>query len=140
MCFHPVTHATSLGTGALRSFGQSGQSANDPIADIPFGRQSPANLEDCMRTEPVEIYSDTTNAAIMRHPGRKFPGVLIQGDTLYSFSQMAADALVDAEPDSDQWYVLKELAEALQSRVDLYAQVLREHDLELPFSAEVNDR
>jgi Family of unknown function (DUF6959) len=31
-----------------------------------------------MHVEPVEIYSDQTNAAIMRHPGRRFPGVLIQ--------------------------------------------------------------
>jgi hypothetical protein len=37
-----------------------------------------------MHTEPVEIYSDATNAAVMRHPGRKFPGVLIQGDTLHT--------------------------------------------------------
>jgi hypothetical protein len=36
-----------------------------------------------MHVESVEIYSDATNAAIMRHPGRHFPGVLVQGDTLY---------------------------------------------------------
>ena len=29
-----------------------------------------------MRIEPIEIYADTTNAAVFRHPGRKFPGVL----------------------------------------------------------------
>lgn len=33
-----------------------------------------------MREDKVEILSDTTNAAIMRHLGRRFPGVLIQGD------------------------------------------------------------
>jgi hypothetical protein len=36
-----------------------------------------------MRIEPVEIYSDETNAAVMRHPERAFPGYLMQGDTLY---------------------------------------------------------
>lgn len=36
-----------------------------------------------MHVEPVEIYSDLSNGAIMRHPGRRFPGVLIQGDSLY---------------------------------------------------------
>jgi len=35
-----------------------------------------------MRTENVEILSDRTNTAVMRHPGRRFPGVLVQGDSL----------------------------------------------------------
>lgn len=87
-----------------------------------------------MRTEPVEIYSDATNAAVMRHPARNFPGILIQGDTLHSLSSMAAAALAQAEPDSDHWHDLKELADELQSRVDFYAQVMREHGLKLPFS------
>jgi len=87
-----------------------------------------------MRTEPIEIYSDATNAAIMRHPRRKFPGMLIQGDSLFALSQMAATALAGAEPDSDHWHDLKELADDLQSRVDFYSQVMREHGLKLPFS------
>jgi hypothetical protein len=37
-----------------------------------------------MKIESVEIYSDASNAAILRHPGRRFPGVLVQGDTLHS--------------------------------------------------------
>jgi len=35
-----------------------------------------------MRTELIEIYSDKSNAAVLRHPGRKFSGLLVQGDTL----------------------------------------------------------
>jgi hypothetical protein len=86
-----------------------------------------------MRTEPVEIYSDATNAAVIRHPGRKFPGMLIQGDSLFNLSRMAAAALAGAEPETDHWYDLKELADDLQSRVKFYAQVMRENGLELPF-------
>ena len=82
-----------------------------------------------MQTELVEIYSNT----IMRHPLRRFPGMLIQGDSLYILSQNVAEALAYAEPESDQWYVLKELAEGLQGRVDHYVEVMREHNLELPF-------
>jgi len=44
-----------------------------------------------MHTATVEIYSDTSNAAVLRHPDRRFPGVLIQGDTLHSLC-LAADA------------------------------------------------
>lgn len=86
-----------------------------------------------MRTEPVEIYSDATNAAVMRHPGRQFPGMLIQGDSLHNLSKMATAALDGAEPESDHWHDLKELADQLRSRVDFYSQVMREHGLKLPF-------
>jgi hypothetical protein len=85
-----------------------------------------------MRTEAVEIYSDAINAAVMRHPGRKFPGMLIQGDTLRNLSRLAANALAGAQPESDHWYDLKELTDDLQSRVDFYAQVMREHGQPLP--------
>jgi len=87
-----------------------------------------------MRTELVEIFSDATNAAVMRHPGRKFPGMLIQGDSLHNLSCMANNALAGAEPGSEHWHDLKELADDLQSRVDFYTQVLRQHGLSLPFS------
>ncbi|OWQ96381.1 DUF6959 family protein [Sphingopyxis witflariensis] len=87
-----------------------------------------------MRTEPVEIYSDATNAAVMRHPGRNFPGMLIQGDTLHNLSSMATAALAGAEPDSEHWHDLKELADELQARVNFYAQIMQEYGLQLPFS------
>jgi hypothetical protein len=86
-----------------------------------------------MKTDILEIYSDASNAAIIRHPSRKFPGMLIQGDTLNSLSVMAANALANAEPDSDLWHDVKELADDLQARVDFYEKVMREHGLELPF-------
>jgi hypothetical protein len=44
-----------------------------------------------MRIERVEIFSGQTNAAVMRYPGRHFPGVLIQGDSLHSLCRRADD-------------------------------------------------
>ena len=93
-----------------------------------------------MRTVLVEVYSDATNAAVIRYPERRFPGMLVQGDSLHNLSSLAAAALAGAEPDSDHWHDLKELADQLQWRVDLYSQVMHENGLELPFSAAVNDR
>ena len=49
-----------------------------------------------MYTTKVEIFSDTTNRAVMRHPGRKFPGSLVQGDTLYGLCLLADDACAEA--------------------------------------------
>ncbi len=88
-----------------------------------------------MRTETVEIYSDASNAAVIRHPGRQFPGMLIQGDTLHNLSKMATAALAGAVPDTDHWYDLQELADALRLRTEFYIRVMREHELELPFTA-----
>lgn len=45
-----------------------------------------------MRVDSVEIFSDLTNAAVMRHPNRHFPGVLVQGDSLYVLCQKADQA------------------------------------------------
>ena len=42
-----------------------------------------------MRIEEVEIFSDKTNSAVMRHPDRAFPGVLLQGDSLYILCKQA---------------------------------------------------
>ena len=47
-----------------------------------------------MRVESVEIYSESSNGAILRHPDRRFPGVLIQGDALWSLCHMADVACV----------------------------------------------
>ena len=90
-----------------------------------------------MRKELVEIYSDASNYTIMRHPARKFPGSLVQGDTLSCLCSMAEGALEGlSSPNGDRGEALEELAELaelLRGRLDHYASVLREHDLELPY-------
>lgn len=34
------------------------------------------------RSQEFEVFSDASNAVVARHPGRKYAGVLIQGDSL----------------------------------------------------------
>jgi len=91
-----------------------------------------------MRTESVEIYSDKTNNAVMRHPGRRFPGVLIQGDSLYSMCH-AADRICSSARDlvsSEIYAELNDLRNGLWSYLTHYKSVLSEHGLPLPFSEE----
>jgi len=83
-----------------------------------------------MRVENVEIYSDETNRAVMRHPGRRFPGLLVQGDTLYSLWMRADAACVEVEPDGE----LDGLRNALWELLTHYKNVLGEHEIPLPFS------
>jgi len=91
-----------------------------------------------MRTEVVEIYSDQTNAAVVRHPSRKFPGVLVQGDTLHSMCRRADDACKGTRGvvHSDTYDELNELRNHLWSLLNHYTSVLGEHQIPLPFSQE----
>lgn len=88
-----------------------------------------------MKIETVEIYSDASNMAVMRHPGRNFPGSLIQGDSLYSMVQDLTEvrtALLAgnvAEAIDGVEYVLVRLEE----RLSHYKDVLSQHGVELPF-------
>ena len=86
-----------------------------------------------MHVEPVEIYSDAGNAAIMRHPSRRFPGVLFQGDTLHSLC-VAADAVyTSTSRASSAFDEATELRNALWSMLEHYKAVMNEHGLMLPF-------
>lgn len=86
-----------------------------------------------MQTEPVEIYSDATNAAIMRHPGRKLPGVLIQGDTLYILYRQSDRILGALKPNTELYDQMEFLKDDLRSFVEHYKNVLTKHDIPLPF-------
>jgi hypothetical protein len=89
-----------------------------------------------MRVEPVEIYSDATNRAVLRHPGRKFPGVLIQGDSLHILCRQADRACLTARDsfDDESYIELNDLRNALWGYLTHYKKVLGEHDIQLPFN------
>jgi hypothetical protein len=74
-----------------------------------------------MKTIEVEIFTDQGNGAVLRLPKRKYPGLLLQGDTLRNLTTMAesvqqlsatgntelqeeAAALADSLRDLYQWY------------------------------------
>ncbi|MBM7850838.1 hypothetical protein JOD31_001050 [Methylopila capsulata] len=87
-----------------------------------------------MRTEIVEIFSDQTNAAIMRHPGRAFPGVLVQGDSLHALCHRADLACEQLSRKSPGYEELNELRNALWSYLNHYKATLQAHGIALPFS------
>jgi len=87
-----------------------------------------------MHVENVEIFSDATNKAIMRHPDRHFPDVLIQGDTLHSLCQKADAACQKVGRGSSGYGELNQLRNSLWAYLTHYKFVLAEHDIQLPFS------
>ena len=91
-----------------------------------------------MKKEEVEIYSDESNYAVMRHPGRSFPGSLIQGDSLYSLCNLVSEVkeLIENKKYTEAQDELEELSELLLGRLEDYKSVLKEHNIELPFYEE----
>lgn len=86
-----------------------------------------------MKVEQAEIYSDATNMAVMKHPGRAFPGVLIQGDSLFILWQQAervcqgiARGTVAIE---DATYLRDLRGEYLTH----YKMTMTKHEMKLPF-------
>lgn len=89
-----------------------------------------------MQTREVEIYSDRSNAVVMRHPGRRFPGVLIQGDSLHRLCLQADSACSAARGrlGEDACDELNALRNMLWSHLNHYKSVLAEHRIPLPFN------
>jgi hypothetical protein len=88
-----------------------------------------------MYIQEVEIFSDATNAAVMRHPGRRFPGCLIQGDSLNNLLQSLT--IVQSEASCLSEETAGELADIVEQLSDLmshYRATLISHNIPLPFS------
>jgi len=87
-----------------------------------------------MRVESVEIFSDKTNRAVMRHPGRAYPGVLIRGDSLSNLckqADLACERVGRGKPGFDE---LNDLRKDLADYLNHYKETLLEHSMQLPFS------
>lgn len=81
-----------------------------------------------MTKQELEVYSDASNAVVVRAPGRKFPGVVIQGDTLFNLWDSVAsssDRLADDE--------LAGIGDELYAVLSHYQRVMEEHGLPLPY-------
>ena len=47
-----------------------------------------------MSRQPIEVLSDAVNGAVVRMPGRQFPGIVVQGDSLIGLTS-ASQALLE---------------------------------------------
>jgi hypothetical protein len=86
-----------------------------------------------------ELLSDEANAIVAKHPGRNFPGLLIQGDTLKTLLDDVEE--LNAEASVGDLESVKEISDILQNKlVDLlayYEKVLAENNYELPYVGSV---
>ncbi|MGW8566108.1 DUF6959 family protein [Isoptericola sp. NPDC055881] len=88
-----------------------------------------------MERVEVELFSDPGNDAVVRMPGRRFPGVLIQGDSPHELREnvQASLELVTGRRISDARDELQALVAQLDKSLDRYEAALAAHRLPLPF-------
>lgn len=85
----------------------------------------------------LDVFSTDTNMAIVRPPGRRFPGIVIQGDNLWALREHAKvvrDRLRVLSITDDE---IRDGAEALfndlDTRVKAYEKVLEAHGIPIPY-------
>ena len=88
-----------------------------------------------MKRVEVELIGEVTNATVVRLPGRRFPGIVIQGDSLAILASAAERALKALGAGRGE-----EASEELQELVDLLGRYRTEYEkalgvtgLELPY-------
>lgn len=89
-----------------------------------------------MESKLLDVFSEASNHAVVRMPGRRFPGSVIQGDTLSNLLQLAGVILREAEGAGRPALTeaAEELYDALRRHLDHYESALNEHGMALPYS------
>ena len=91
-----------------------------------------------MERVEVEAYSQEVNGWIVRTPGRQFPAVVVQGDSLSSSFSLAQSILertrACACADDELAEDAEELRDRLWGRLQQYEEVLKEHGFALPYN------
>ena len=84
----------------------------------------------------LEVYSQATNRAVVKMPGRHFPGLLIQGDSLASLLSLAESICEKSERTADIDLINEshELRNNLQQLLSHYEATLGKHNIPLPYS------
>src|SRR5688500_17406813 len=90
-----------------------------------------------MNVVELELYSESSNHAVVRVPGRRFPGAVVQGDSLSILCAESRELSkrLRALPvyDEELFYLAQGLQEKLLDRLLHYQDVLTEHGISLPY-------
>jgi catechol 2,3-dioxygenase-like lactoylglutathione lyase family enzyme len=96
-----------------------------------------------MQEQLLRVYSEATNQAVIQPPGRKFPGVVIQGDSLSNLAQQALHVASwmrsRAGIPNDVFDAAHDVMGGLVGRALHYQRVLEEHGIRLPYGKPFTD-
>lgn len=80
----------------------------------------------------VELLYEESNFAVVQLPGRAYPGVVIQGDSLYGLWALADEIINTVDPEEVK-ELADELAGLLKNRLEKYQTVLKKDGIKLPY-------
>ncbi|MFD8638795.1 DUF6959 family protein [Streptomyces zaomyceticus] len=88
-----------------------------------------------MERVEAELFTDGGNDAVVRLPGRRFPGVLVQGDTLSALRSDVAELveLCAAGDLEEARHVAAILSADLGAKLQRYTDALDAHGISRPF-------
>jgi hypothetical protein len=95
-----------------------------------------------MASETAQILSHIPNSGIVQLPGRRFPGIVIQGDTLSNMFDGARYLLAEFKRahDEERYFETLMFAELLQGQLLHYEETLAKHSMSLPYTVSVRER
>ena len=91
--------------------------------------------------ENIKMYDYVSNSGIVHMPGRRFPAVAIQGDSLSSMLSTAMFFMAKAKEirDEDMFYEALMLAETLRGHLIQYEAVLEKEGFDWPYVFRAKD-
>lgn len=88
--------------------------------------------------DKLKLYDHVSNSGIVHLPGRRFPAVAVQGDSLSTMLSAAIYLMKSAEHgDEDMYDKALDLAERLQDHLLHYEKVLEREGFEKPYNMDV---
>src|SRR5487761_1158853 len=87
----------------------------------------------------VEILSDAVNYVVLKSPGRSFPGIVIQGDSLARLYRGASEVcrLAKETGGAELQAEAGALCQELGERLAFYERVLSAHGIEIPYASPI---
>lgn len=88
-----------------------------------------------MNEVPMELFSDEGNNAVLRLPGRQYPGVLIQGDTLHGLVERLSEAIsaLERKEFAEAEEVIRHLEVEFREVQSRYESAVRRGGVPLPY-------
>ncbi|NJL41974.1 MAG: hypothetical protein HC879_22805 [Leptolyngbyaceae cyanobacterium SL_5_9] len=92
--------------------------------------------------QTAKILLHSSNSGVVQMPGRKFPEIAIQGDSLSNLFDQVRYCLQQAKQHQDEeaYYEILMLAEMLQGQLLNYESALIELGMERPYSPSIQER
>ena len=95
-----------------------------------------------MSAEDPKLLSHIPNSGIVQLPGRHFPGIVMQGDTLFMVLNHARFLLgeLKRQREEERYFEVLNFAEQLQDQLLHYERTLHNLGMPLPYGESVQDR